>query len=203
MNSPATPVHFLLILFVLFVLPAEGLAQSGGPTPRDTEAVLPEARHVASMEARQHLEGGRRLERESNLMAAIASYSKAASLAPDSAEIHFALGEALTKAERLQDALVRYTLAVTIAPEHGPAFQSRAQLCLRMGLYAQARKDLTRLISLRPGVADYHYQRATTHMKLRNMTEAYHDFLRAHELDKKYPRPTLIWKKDSVATKTG
>jgi hypothetical protein len=38
-------------------------------------------------------------------------------------------------------------------------------------------------------------------MKLNCMTEAFHDFLRAHELDKKYPRPKLLWEKNSRATK--
>ena len=153
------------------------------------------------MEAKLHLEGGRRLERESNLPGAIASYSKAASIAPNSAEVHFALGEAPTNAERFQAALVRDTLTVTIAPGHREALYARSQLCLRMGLYAQANKDLSQLIELMPGVANYHYQRATTLMKLKNITEAYHDFLRAHELDKKYPRPTLQWKNNSVGNK--
>lgn len=150
---------------------------------------------IASMEAKRHMDGGRKLERERNLQGAIASYSKAASLAPESAEVHFALGEVLAKAENYQEALVRYTLAVTIAPTHTKALYGRSQLCLRMALYGQAVKDLSHLIELVPGIADYHYQRASTLMKLKNITEAYHDYLRAHELNKKYPRPTLMWKK--------
>lgn len=157
---------------------------------------------IASMEAKRHMDGGRKLERERNLQGAIASYSKAARLAPESAEVHFALGEALAKAENFQEALVRYTLAVTIAPTHTKALYGRSQLCLRMALYGQAFKDLSQLIELVPGVADYHFQRATTLMKLKNITEAYHDYLKAHELNKKYPRPTLMWKKESIASKT-
>ncbi len=157
---------------------------------------------VASMEAKRHMDGGRKLERERNLQGAIASYSKAARLAPESAEVHFALGEALAKAENFQEALVRYTLAVTIAPDHTKALYGRSQLCLRMALYGQAYKDLSHLIELVPGVADYHFQRANTLMKLKNITEAYHDYLKAHELNKKYPRPTLMWKKESVPLKT-
>jgi len=192
-------VAALLVLLVIFI-PATGQAweKSGGRAQPKTgrgDALL------ASMEARRHFEGGQKLERERNLPEAIVQYSKAASLVPDSAEVHFALGEALNKAERLQDALVRYTLAVTIAPEHRKALFSRSQLCLRMKLNAQARKDLSQLIRLEPNVAGHYYQRATTLMKMNCVTEAYHDFLRAHELDKKYPRPKLIWKKGTGASK--
>jgi len=202
MKKSTTTISTILISIILCIIPAGALAGSHGPHVHGPQAADPGEQLLASMEAKLHLEGGRRLEQEKNLIAAIALYSKAASLAPDSAEVHFALGGALTKAERLQEALVRYTLAVTIAPEHREALHARSQLCLRMRLYAQARKDLTQLITLKPGVAEYHYQRATTLMKLKNTAEAYHDFLRAHELDKKYPRPTLQWKKNSGARKT-
>jgi tetratricopeptide (TPR) repeat protein len=191
----------MLIAGLLYFFPASALAGSQNLSEPSEQSKKYENQHVASMEAKLHLEGGRRLERERNLPGAIASYSKAATLAPDSAEIHFTLGEALTKAERYQEALVRYTLAVTIAPEHRKALLSRSQLCLRLNLHAQARKDLSQLISLEPNVADHYYRRATTLMKMNCVTEAFHDFLRAHELDKKYPRPKLLWEKNSSATK--
>ena len=145
----------------------------------------------ASREAKRHIEGGLQLEKQLDLPGAIESYSKAATLVPDSAEVHFLLAEALTKAERFQDALVSYTLAVNFAPEHTKALYGRSRLCLRIALYGQAFKDLNRLITLSPGIADYHYQRARALMKLNKIEDAYYDFLRAHELDKKYPRPTL------------
>ena len=197
--STTATIRTLIATFLLF-LPATSQAwdEDGGraqPAGNRNDTLF------VSMEARRHVEGGQKLEQQRNLSGAIASYSKAASLAPNSAEIHFALGEALTKADRYQEALVRYTLAVTIAPQHKKALYGRSQLCLRMKLYAQACKDLSQLIELMPGVADYHYQRATTLMKMKSITEAYHDFLRAHELDKKYPRPSLIWKKNSGAMK--
>ncbi|MGE4442203.1 MAG: tetratricopeptide repeat protein [Desulfomicrobium sp.] len=200
MKHSATPTLRTLIAAILILACANGQAQGESVVRPQAADGRDDALH-ASMEARRHVEGGQKLEREKNLSGAIASYSRAASLVPDSAEAHFALGEALTKAARDQEALVRYTLTVIIAPKHRRALHSRALLCLRMKLYAQARKDLSRLIDLMPGVADYHYQRATTLMKMKSVTEAYHDFLRAHELDSKYPRPTLIWKKDSVPKK--
>ena len=195
MKSYTFSIHSILFVILFCFLPVQGLtgARELSGTPGDVR--------ISSLEAKQHLEGGRKLELQSNLSGAIASYSKAATLAPNSPDIHFALGEALVKANRLQEALVRFTLAVTIAPDHRKALSARAQLCLRLKLYAQARKDLTQLIELVPGVADYHYQRATTLMKMKSMTEAYRDFLRAHELDGKYPRPSLIWKNETVATK--
>ena len=197
-HSTTSTIPTLVAICLLFLATISNAWGEGGRT-RQAEAGS-DALFV-SMEARRHVEGGQKMEQERNLSGAIASYSKAASLDPNSAEVHFALGEALTKADRYQEALVRYTLAVTIAPQHKKALYGRSQLCLRMKLYAQARKDLSQLIELMPGVADYHYQRATTLMKMKSITEAYHDFLRAHELDKKYPRPSLIWKKNSGAIK--
>jgi len=204
MKSSDIGVYSIFVVFLTFFTVADCRAAAtisgsediyGQPGKNNVE--------IASMEAKRHLDGGRKLERERNLQGAIASYSKAASLAPESAEVHFALGDALAKAENYQEALVRYTLALTIAPTHTKALYARSQLCLRMALYGQAAKDLSQLIELVPGVADYHYQRATTLMKLKNITEAYHDYLRAHELNKKYPRPTLMWKKkEFIASKS-
>jgi tetratricopeptide (TPR) repeat protein len=188
----------ILALLVTFIPSASPAAEAAGIHAQPK--IAPGEGLLASVEARRHLEIGRKLEQSRNLPEAIALYSKAASLAPDSAEIHFALGEALTKAQRYQEALVRYTLAVTIDPNHRNALSARSQLCLIMNLNAQARKDLSQLITLEPNVASHYYQRATTLMKLNCVTEAYHDFLRAHELDKKYPRPKLLWKKESGAT---
>lgn len=202
MKCSDTAVSSILVVFLTLVTVAncQAAATICGP---ETALRQPSKAgvEIASMEAKRHMDGGRKLEREKNLQGAIASYSKAVRLAPDSAEVHFALGEALAKAGNFQEALVRYTLAVTIAPDHTKALYGRAQLCLRMGFHGQALKDLSQLIERVPGVADYHYQRATTLMKLKNMTEAYHDYLKAHELNKKYPRPTLIWKKESLASR--
>lgn len=199
MNGSKLSIIMTIFALLVTLIPVASPAGEAGGTLAQPSRVRQDGL-LASVEARRHLEIGRKLERDKNLPEAIALYSKAASLAPDSAEIHFALGEALTKAERYQDALVRYTLAVTIAPNHRKALNARSQLCLLMNLNAQARKDLSQLISLEPNVADHYYRRAKTLMKMNCVTEAYHDFLRAHELDKKYPRPKLIWKKESVAT---
>ncbi|NCC05272.1 MAG: tetratricopeptide repeat protein [Proteobacteria bacterium] len=160
------------------------------------------ARMVAT-QASQNMKVEQGSQEGQNLAGAIASFTKAANQAPDSADAHFALGEALARAEHFQEALVRYTLAVTLDPNHAKALYGRSQLCRRMALHAQAYKDLSQLINLRPGVADYHYQRGTVLLKLKNITEAYRDFQRAYELDKKYPKPTLLWdkEKETVATK--
>lgn len=158
---------------------------------------------MAAAQANQNMKAGQGPQAGQNLAGAIASFTKAANQAPDSADAHYALGEALARAEHFQEALVRYTLAVTLDPNHAKALYGRSQLCRRMALHAQAYKDLSQLIVLKPGVADYHYQRGTVLLKLKNITEAYRDFLRAYELDKKYPKPTLLWdkEKETVATK--
>lgn len=188
MNSFKQITH-LFIFMVFFCAPA-CLAVGETRVDQRSTAANREVK-FASREAKRHIEGGLQLEKRLDLFGAIESYSKAATLVPDSAEVHFLLAEALTKAERFQDALVSYTLAVNFAPDHTKALYGRSRLCLRIALYGQAFKDLNKLITLSPGIADYHYQRARALMKLNKIEDAYYDFLRAHELDKKYPRPTL------------
>lgn len=182
-------ISYLTVFMVIFYTPtclaARETRVEQSSTVADSEVKF------ASREAKRHIAGGLQLEKQRNLLGAIESYSKAATLVPDSAEVHFLLAEALTKAERFQDALISYTLAVNFAPDHTKALYGRSRLCLRIALYGQAFKDLNKLITLSPGIADYHYQRARALMKLNKIEDAYYDFLRAHELDKKYPRPTL------------
>jgi tetratricopeptide (TPR) repeat protein len=188
MKSFKQTIH--LFVFVVFFSASTCLAAEETRVEQSTNAANDQVK-FASHEAKRHIEGALKLEKQLDLFGAIESYSKAAALAPDSAEVHFLFAEALTKAKRFQDALLRYTLAVNIAPDHTKALYGRSRLCLRIALYGQAFKDLNKLITLSPGIADYHYQRARALMKLNNIEDAYYDFLRAHELDKRYPRPTL------------
>jgi tetratricopeptide (TPR) repeat protein len=134
---------------------------------------------------------GRRLEQRTDLSSTVAAYRRAADRSPRSAEAHCALGKALVKAGRHQSALLSFTVAIRLAPDHPTALYERALLCLRIRLFGQAAKDLGRLIELRPGVADYHYQRARALLELHRIRDAFRDFLRAHELDRTYPKPTL------------
>lgn len=115
-----------------------------------------------------------------------------APVASGSAEAHFRLAEAFARAGRLDAALSTYTLAITVAPDHEGALKGRWQLCARLSMHRQALKDLSRLIEIRPGKAEYHYERGRTLLKLRSVRDAFRDFLRAHELDRRYPRPTLL-----------
>lgn len=118
--------------------------------------------------------------------------SAAAAMEGGAAAAHFRHAEALSQAGRLDAALSSYTLAITLQPDHAGALQGRWKLCSRLSLHRQALKDLSRLIELIPGRADYHYERARTLLKLNRVREAYRDFLRAYELDRRYPRPTLL-----------
>jgi tetratricopeptide (TPR) repeat protein len=108
------------------------------------------------------------------------------------ATTHFRLAEELTLAGRLDAALSSYTVAITLEPDHTGALQGRWRLCSRLSLHRQALKDLNRLIELMPGRAEYYYERGRTLLKLNSVREAYRDFLHANELDRRYPRPTLI-----------
>ena len=121
-----------------------------------------------------------------------AEFTWAAPAKSATAEGHFRLAEALARAGRLDAALSTYTLAITFSPDHEGALKGRWRLCARLSLHHQALKDLSRLIEIRPGKAEYHYERGRTLLKLRNVREAFRDFKRAHELDRRYPRPTLL-----------
>lgn len=110
----------------------------------------------------------------------------------ESADAHFRQAEVLTRAGSLDAALSTYTLAIALSPDHEGALRGRWRLCVRLSLHRQALKDLTRLIELRPGKAEYRYERGRTHLKLHSVREAFRDFQKAHELDRRYPRPTLI-----------
>ena len=122
----------------------------------------------------------------------------AAAMEGGSAAAHFRHAEALSQAGRLDAALSSYTLAITLEPDHAGALQGRWKLCSRLSLHRQALKDLSRLIELMPGRAEYYYERGRILLKLNSVREAYRDFLRAHELDRRYPRPTLL--EDDVPT---
>lgn len=118
--------------------------------------------------------------------------SAAAAMEGGPAAAHFRLAETLSRAGRLDAALSSYTLAITLEPDHAGALQGRWKLCSRLAMHRQALKDLSRLIDLMPGRAEYHYERGRTLLKLNSVREAYRDFLRAYELDRRYPRPTLL-----------
>lgn len=188
--------YLLVHLAILTFLCPASVTQGGtredlkpGADLRDpvVDALDGEPRGVAA----QYLDQGRLLEQRSDLDGAIDAYRRAVAGFPRSAETHFALGKALLEAGSLHDALPSLTFAIRLDPGHTGALYERARLCLRLGLHGQALKDLDRLIGISPGVADYHYQRARAFMKLDSVHEAFRDFLRAHELDARYPRPTL------------
>ena len=157
---------------------------------------------VTSGEARRYMESGNDLEKKQDLEGAIACYSKAVVIEPASPQVYYHLAEAQFKAGRFQSALLSYTLAITIDPNHIGALRGRSRLCFQLALHGQALKDLSRLIQLAPGNAEYHYQRAKALLKLNNVRSAYHDFLKAHELDNRYPRPTLLEDEVPVRKKT-
>jgi len=147
---------------------------------------------VASGEVKRYLESGSDLEKKQDIEGAIACYSRAVVIDPQSPQVYFHLAEAQFKAERFQAALLSYTLTITIEPNHVGALRGRSRVCFRLALHGQALKDLSRLIKLIPGNAEFHYQRAKALLKLNNVRSAYQDFLKAHELDSRYPRPSLL-----------
>lgn len=188
--------YLFLQLTILALLCPANVGNAGPlatvPPGTNTHDPVAEALHEAPRDMiTQYPDQEKLLENRSDLVGAIGSYRRAVATSPRSAEAHFVLGKALFEAGSLQGALSSLTFAIRLDPGHAGALYERARLCLRLGFDGQALKDLDRLIDLSPGVADYHYQRARALMKLDNVREAFRDFLRAHELDARYPRPTL------------
>lgn len=154
-----------------------------------------------STEARRHMDLGNEMEKSRDFAGAVECYTMVVAVAPRSPEAHFRLAEALLNSGRSQAALLSYTLAITIDPRHVGALEGRARLCSRLEFHGQALRDLSKLIELRPSNAEYHYLRGRTFLKLKSVRAAYFDFLRANELDKKYPRPTLVGDETPVIKK--
>jgi tetratricopeptide (TPR) repeat protein len=138
------------------------------------------------------MDRGQELEQRLDFAGAVESYALAVDVAPASAEARFRLAEALFNDGRLQAALLSYTVVITFDPRHVGALEGRSRVCSRLELNGQALRDLSRLVELKPFNAEYHYLRGRMLLKLKNVVAAYHDFVRANELDKKYPRPTLL-----------
>ena len=189
-------IKILYSLNFIFALLVTATAAMAGPV--DIQATASGERKLTRQQgsttmdmARHMLENGRCLEKGADLSAAIATYRQVAAKFPHSVEAHCTLGKALIKAGRPQSSLLSFTIAIRLAPNNQTALYERSQLCMRINLYGQAAKDLNRLIELRPGVADYHYQRARALLALDRIRDAFKDFLKAHEIDRKYPKPTL------------
>ena len=138
------------------------------------------------------MDRGHELDKSQDFAGAVECYTMVVAVAPRSPEAHFHLAEALLNSGRSQAALLSYTLAITVDPRHVGALEGRARLCSRFEYHGQALRDLSKLIELRPSNAEYHYLRGRTFLKLKSVRAAYFDFLQANELDKEYPRPTLV-----------
>jgi tetratricopeptide (TPR) repeat protein len=155
---------------------------------------------VSEMEGGSQVPGncleGRRMQGKNSGLVRVASQTVA--LGVESVEARLLLAETLAKAKRHHEALLNYTLVLAIEPGHVRALLGRSRLCFEMSLYGQARKDLNTLIFKVPGNAEYHYMRARALLKLNNVRDAYRDFLKAYDLDKRYPRPKLIHEDEAV-----
>ena len=152
-------------------------------------------------EVMRHMDRGHELEKSQDFAGAVKCYAMVVAIAPRSPEAHFRLAEALLNSGQSQAALLSYTLAITIDPRHVGSLEGRARLCSRLEFHGQALRDLSKLIELRSSNAEYHYLRGRIFLKLKSVRAAYFDFLRANELDKKYPRPTLVGDETPVIKK--
>lgn len=193
-------VHFIFSLFIPAPIPAADTLVPAKTTPREHASGQKSSKAPMNIVGKI-LESGWQPGRGTDLSKAIESCRQATSASPHSADAHCALGKALSKAGHAQSALLSLTVALRLNPDHPEALYERALLCMRIRMHGQAVKDLGRLIEVRPGIADFHYQRARALLELGKIREAFRHFLKAHEIDKTYPKPTLHEEIGRIVTK--
>jgi Flp pilus assembly protein TadD len=193
-------IHFIFSTFVPNAIPAADTLTPARATPRKHASGQKSSKAPMNVVGKI-LESGWQPGRGTDLSMAIESCRRATSTSPYSADAHCALGKALSIAGYAQSALLSLTVALRLNPDHPEALYERALLCMRIRMHGQAAKDLGRLIEVRPGVADFHYQRARALLELGKIREAFRHFLKAHEIDKKYPKPTLHEEIGKIVTK--
>lgn len=174
-------------LFLLVLLGIGGPAFAGsqkenqGKLTAEDAATAPYIAHGAELERMKDYEG------------AIIAYSQAVKKAPANQRplLHAKLGELFNLSGESTNSLFHLTLAILEKPRYFEARMNRARLCLDLKLIDQALIDLTAAVDITPDSAEAHYQRARTLMMLNRVVDAYTDFLKAHQLDLRYPKPTL------------
>lgn len=113
------------------------------------------------------------------------------------AEKYWYDGSKQKDAGRYSKALVSYTMSLWCDPSYTKSLFGRATVSIKMSLYEQALADLSKLIEMNSRMALYYYNRARVLLKLNRVKDAFDDFLKAHMLDDRYPKPKLNERKIS------
>lgn len=87
--------------------------------------------------------------------------------------------------------LAQLSATIMMNPRQFEARMNRARLCFRLKLLNQGLADLNAAIAIEPASAEAHYQRAQVLLRLGRPKDALGDFLKAHQLDCRYPNPVL------------
>jgi tetratricopeptide (TPR) repeat protein len=122
-------------------------------------------------------------EKEGLYNAAIAHYSKAIELRPDSASLYSVRGNAYAKREDYNSAIEDFTKAIKINVNYMPAYIGRGQMYSFKRNYDAAIVDYTQAIQLDPNNGGVYCNRGENLVAKGSYDEAFKDFAKAIELN--------------------
>src|SRR5256886_5022919 len=124
---------------------------------------------------------------------ALASFDRAALLAPQQFDVHFQRGVALALLERHHESLASFSTAVILNPDSAEAVGNRGAVLVRLFRPAEALPDFARAVVLKPDYADAFLNAGIARRGLGRYREALDDLDRA--LSIRPEDPTAAWMK--------
>src|SRR2546430_5009534 len=124
---------------------------------------------------------------------ALASFDRAALLAPQQFDVHFQRGVALALLERHHESLASFSTAVILNPDSAEAVGNRGAVLVRLFRPAEALPDFARAVVLKPNSADAFLNAGIARRGLGRYREALDDLDRA--LSIRPEDPTAAWMK--------
>ena len=119
---------------------------------------------------------------------AIAEYTKAIALDPNSAVTYNNRGYAYAELGKYAEAIADYTMAIVLDPKDSTAYNNRGYVYNELGKYAEAIADCTQAIALDPKYATAYNHRGYAYRNLGKYAEAIADCTQAIALDSQYAK---------------
>ena len=116
---------------------------------------------------------------------AIAEYTKAIALDPNSAVTYNNRGYAYAELGKYAEAIADYTMAIVLDPKDSTAYNNRGYVYNELGKYAEAIADCTQAIALDPKDSAAYNNRGYAYAELGKYAEAIADYTMAIVLDPK------------------
>jgi Flp pilus assembly protein TadD len=105
--------------------------------------------HLAYLRASVHLlRGELLLKAQASPALAVAEFSEACRLTPDSAEAQYDLGNAYARVKSYDEALRTYAVVEKLSPNYARLHFNKGTVLLLAGRYAEARRELKRAYDL-------------------------------------------------------